>query len=158
MQVPLDVRYEINDVFAEYAAVLDAAELERWPEFFTDTCFYEVIPRENYDRGLPIALMRCESKNMLKDRVVAIRETTMYAPRYLRHVVSTIRITGYTAEAVTVEANYVVFETPVDALTQVFNVGRYIDRLVRVDGQLKFAEKHCIYDSLLVPNSLIYPI
>jgi salicylate 5-hydroxylase small subunit len=158
MQVPLEVRAEINDVFAEYAAVLDAAELERWPEFFTDTCFYEVIPRENYDRGLPIALMRCESKNMLKDRVLAIRETTMYEPRYLRHVVSTIRITGYTAAAMTVEANYAVFETPIDAVTQVFNVGRYIDRLVRVDGQLKFAEKHCVYDSLLVPNSLIYPI
>ena len=45
-----------------------------------------------------------------------------------------------------------------DDLTRVFNVGRYLDRLVRDQGQLKFAEKHCVYDSVLVPNSLIYPL
>jgi salicylate 5-hydroxylase small subunit len=158
MLVPLEVRYEIEELFAEYAAALDAADLERWPEFFTEQCFYEVIPRENYDRGLPLALMRCESKGMLKDRVVAIRDTMMYEPRYLRHVISAIRVTAYTADGIAVEANYAVFETPVDALTHVFNVGRYLDRLVREEGRLKFAEKHCVFDSILVPNSLIYPI
>jgi salicylate 5-hydroxylase small subunit len=158
MLVPVAVRYEIEELFAEYAAILDAADLERWPEFFTDPCFYEVIPRENYDRGLPLALMRCESKGMLKDRVVAIRDTMMYEPRYLRHVISAIRVTEYSADGIAVEANYAVFETLVDALTQVFNVGRYVDRLVREAGRLKFAEKHCVFDSLLVPTSLIYPI
>jgi salicylate 5-hydroxylase small subunit len=70
MLVPLAVRYEIEELFAEYAAALDAVDLERWPEFFTEPCFYEIIPRENYDRGLPLALMRCESQGMLRDRVV----------------------------------------------------------------------------------------
>ena len=158
MVSPLELRYEIEELLAEYAAVLDAVDLERWPEFFTDQCFYEVIPRENYDRGLPLALMRCESKGMLRDRVTAIRDTMMYEPRYLRHVISGIRVTGQTPEGIAVEANYAVFETPVDALTHVFNVGRYLDRIVREAGRLKFAEKHCVFDSLLVPNSLIYPI
>jgi len=158
MVVPLALRYEIEELLAEYAAVLDAVDLERWPEFFTEQCFYEVIPRDNYDRGLPLALMRCESKGMLRDRVTAMRDTMMYEPRYLRHLISGIRVTGQTPAGITVEANYAVFETPVDAMTRVFNVGRYIDRLVREHGQLKFAEKHCVFDSLLVPNSLIYPI
>jgi salicylate 5-hydroxylase small subunit len=139
MFVPVEVRYEIEALFAEYAAVLDGGDLERWPEFFTEQCLYEVI-------------------RMLKDRVVAIRDTMMYEPRYLRHVISTIRVTEYRADAIAVEANYAVFETLVDALTQVFNVGRYVDRLVREAGRLKFAEKHCVFDSLLVPTSLIYPI
>jgi salicylate 5-hydroxylase small subunit len=158
MLVPLEVRYEIEELFAEYAAALDAADLERWPEFFTEQCFYEVIPRENYDRGLPLALMRCESKGMLKDRVVAIRDTMMYEPRYLRHMLSGIRVTGLTTDGMTVEANYAVFETLIDDLTRIFNVGRYLDRIVREEGRLKFAEKHCVFDSVLVPNSLIYPI
>ena len=72
---------------------------------------------------------------MRKDRVVAIRETTIYEPRYRRHVVSAIRITGYTTEAIIVEENCAVFATTLDAVTQGFNVGRYVDRLVRVDGQ-----------------------
>lgn len=158
MVVPVTLRLEIEALLADYAAVLDAMALERWPEFFIEQCFYEVIPRENYDRGLPIALMRCESKGMLWDRVTAIRDTMMYEPRYLRHLISGVRVTGQSPEGITVEANYAVFETPVDAVTHVFNVGRYLDRIVREDGQLKFAEKHCVFDSLLVPNSLIYPI
>ena len=157
MAVPLAVRYEIEELLAEYAAVLDAVELERWPEFFTEPCFYEIIPRENYDRGLPLAIMRCESQGMLRDRVVAIRDTMMYEPRYLRHIISAIRVTGESPEGINVEANYAVFETLIDDLTRVFNVGRYLDRIVREEGQLKFAEKHCVYDSVLVQNSLIYP-
>ncbi len=158
MRVPAEVRYEIEDLFAEYAAVLDAVELERWPELFTEACFYEIIPRENYDRGLPLAIMRCESQRMLKDRVLAIRDTMMYEPRYMRHLISGIRVTGQSAAGITVEANYAVFETLLDGMTRVFNVGRYLDRLVREAGELKFAEKHCVFDSVLVPNSLIYPL
>lgn len=60
--------------------------------------------------------------------------------------------------AYTDEANYAVFETLVDAPTQVFNVGRYLGRIVRQGERLKFAELHGIFDSLLVPDSLIYPI
>jgi salicylate 5-hydroxylase small subunit len=51
-----------------------------------------------------------------------------------------------------------VFETPLNEPTRVFNVGRYVDRIVREHGRLKFAEKHCIFDSLLVLNSIIFPI
>jgi len=39
MLVPLELRYEIEELLAEYAAVLDAADLERWPEFFTAQLF-----------------------------------------------------------------------------------------------------------------------
>src|SRR4029453_13689770 len=116
MAVPLTVRYEIEALLAEYAAVLDAVELERAPASFTEPSFYEIIPRENYDRGLPLAIMRCESQGMLRDRVVAIRETMMYEPRYLRHIISAIRVTGESPEGITVEANYAVFETLIDDL------------------------------------------
>jgi salicylate 5-hydroxylase small subunit len=40
----------------------------------------------------------------------------------------------------------------------VFNAGRYIDRLVRADGRLLFASRLCVFDSELIPNSIIYPI
>jgi len=56
-----------------------------------------------------------------------------------------------------VRANYVALETLQDELTRVFNTGQYRDKLVVEEGRLKFKEKLCIFDSLLVPNSLIYP-
>jgi 3-phenylpropionate/cinnamic acid dioxygenase small subunit len=158
MTVSPEVRFEIDDLLQRYGAVLDNDELEQWPELFADECLYQVIPRDNYDRGLPLALIRCESKGMLQDRVYAIRETLMYEPRYVRHVISGVRITGQDDNGWRVEANYAVFETPLHELTRVFNVGRYLDRIVRDNGVLKFAEKQCVFDSLLVPNSIVIPI
>src|SRR5512143_4130136 len=89
-----DLRFEIDDLYAEYVECLDDGEPERWPEFFTDECVYKIIPRENFERGLPLALMLCESKGMCQDRVEALRHASVYAPRALRHIVTNIRIKG----------------------------------------------------------------
>jgi salicylate 5-hydroxylase small subunit len=56
------------------------------------------------------------------------------------------------------EANYAVFRTKLSEPTTVFNVGRYLDTVVRTGAGLKFASRQCIYDSELIPNSIIYPI
>lgn len=62
--------------------------------FFVEDCRYRVTARENYDQKLPYGLIYCINKNMLKDRVLALRQTTMYEPRSLRHFVSGIRVRG----------------------------------------------------------------
>ena len=79
--LPVELRLEIEDLCAEYCAALDDGRYEDWPELFTEECLYRIVPRDNFDRGLPIALMHCESRLMLRDRVVAVRETAYYAPR-----------------------------------------------------------------------------
>ena len=153
-----DLRIEIEDLYADYVECLDDGELERWPEFFTNECLYKVIPRENFERGLPLALILCESKGMCHDRVEALRRASVYAPRALRHLVSNIRIKGQEAEGIRVHANYAVLQTLNDEPTQVFNTGKYIDHVVRDGGRLKFKEKLCISDSVVVPGSLVYPV
>jgi 3-phenylpropionate/cinnamic acid dioxygenase small subunit len=154
----LRLRLEIDELNATYAACLDDGELERWPELFTDTCRYEIVPRENYERGLPLAVMRCESKGMLVDRIAALRRSSVYAPRALRHLITGVRITSVEAGAIRAQANYAVLQTLADEETTLFNAGRYLDCLVREDGALKFRERLCVFDSVLVPGSLVYPI
>jgi 3-phenylpropionate/cinnamic acid dioxygenase small subunit len=153
-----DLRLELEELYADYVACLDEERFEEWPEFFTDDAIYRVMPRENFERGLPIATLHCESKGYLKDRVVAIRQTIVYAPRYMRRLVSNIRILGWQDGDLAVRANYAAFETLRDELTRVYSVGRYHDTLVDVGGNLKFKEKLVIFDSELVLNSLIYPL
>lgn len=153
-----DLRLELEELYADYVACLDQERFEDWPEFFTDDAVYRIIPRENFERGLPIATLHAESKGYLKDRVVAIRQTAVYAPRYIRRLVSNIRILGWQKEWLEVQANYAAFETLRDELTRVFSVGRCHDKLVVVDGGLKFKEKLVIFDSELIPNSLVYPL
>jgi salicylate 5-hydroxylase small subunit len=153
-----DLRLELEELYAEYVACLDEERFEAWPEFFTDDAVYRIIPRENFARGLPIATLHAESKGYLQDRVVAIRQTSVYAPRYMRRLVSNIRILGWQAEWLEVHANYAAFETLRDELTRVFSVGRCHDKVVVVDGRLKFKEKLVIFDSELIPTSLVYPL
>ena len=44
-----------------------------------------------------------------------------------------------------------------DAST-VFNVGRHLDKVVKTPAGLKFASRECIYDTEMIPNSIIYPV
>jgi salicylate 5-hydroxylase small subunit len=153
-----ELRDEIDALYADYAEALDDNELERWPDFFVEDCLYKLVPRENWERKLPIALMLCESKGMLRDRVNAVRNTALYAPRTFRHLIGQFRIEAETPERMRVRANYVVFQTLVDDLTRIQNAGKYIDLVVRTPDGLRFREKICVFDSVLVPNSLIYPV
>lgn len=153
-----DLRLALEELYSDYVAALDEERFEEWPEFFTDDAVYRIVPRENFERNLPIATMHCESKGYLLDRVVAIRKTAVYAPRYYRRLISNIRIMGWQGEVLEVRANYAAFETLYDQGTRVFSVGRHFDQLVVVDGKLKFRTKSVVFDSELVPNSLIYPL
>ena len=156
--MPADLRFEVQDLYDDYVEALDNFEIDLRPEFFTEECFYQVIPRENFDNDLPLATIRCESKGMLKDRVMALHETMLFEPRYLRHLVSNIRVSPESNGVIEARANYAVLETLVDEETRVLNAGRYLDKIVREDGVLKFKEKTCVFDSVLVPNSIVYPI
>src|SRR5262245_20503310 len=155
---PGELRLELEELYAGYSACLDEERFEDWPAFFTDPCVYQIVPRDNFERGLPLATWLCESRGYLLDRVTAIRKTAVYAPRYLRRMVSGIRALGWSDGLLEVRANYLALETLQDELTRVFNVGQYRDKLVVDGGKLKFREKLCIFDSILVPNSLIYPL
>lgn len=149
---------ELLQLYAEYTATVDAGNWDRWPEFFTEDCVYKLQPRENHERGLPLATLHFHSKGMLQDRVYGIRETLFHDPYYQRHVVSLPRVLAVDRGRWLLEANYAVFRTKLGEISTVFNVGRYLDEVVRVDGALKFASRFCIYDSEMIPNAIIYPI
>jgi 3-phenylpropionate/cinnamic acid dioxygenase small subunit len=153
-----DLRLELEALYADYIGCIDEGNLDRWPDFFTDHCVYKIIPRDNHRRGLPLATWLCESRGMLKDRVVTIRQTQLHAPRYLRHLVSGIRFGEWRNGVLGVRANYVVVETLIDDVTRIFNAGQYVDEIVEEGDRLKFKQKLCVFDSIVVPNSLIYPI
>jgi salicylate 5-hydroxylase small subunit len=152
------LHHAIDQLNAAYAAALDDKRFEDWPGFFVEDGQYKVQARENFDRGLPLALMALESLGMMKDRVFGITQTIYHAPYYMRHVVSPARVTDQQGDVIRAQANYAVFRTRPGGVSEVYNVGRYIDELVRVQGRLMFQSRRCVYDSEMVLNSLIYPV
>ena len=143
---------------AACARSLDDGTFEAWPEFFLEDGRYKLQARENFDRGLPLGLMALESRGMMKDRVYGITQTIYHGPYYTRHVIGPARVLSEQASVIRAEANYAVFRTRPGDSSEVYNVGRYIDTIVVDEGRLRFSEKLCVFDSEMIPNSLIYPI
>jgi salicylate 5-hydroxylase small subunit len=145
-------------LYADYAAAVDSGNWDLWPDFFVDDCIYRLQPRENHERGFPLATLSFTSKGMLKDRVYGIKETLFHDPYYQRHIVGAPLIRRVETDRIECEANYAVLRTKLSEASTVFNVGRYIDVVVRTPEGFKFASRECIYDSEMIPNSIIYPI
>ena len=156
--IAFDDYLAISRLYSEYALAVDSGDWDLWPEFFTEDCTYKLVPRENHERGFPLATLLFESKGMLKDRVYGIKETLFHDPYYQRHVVGSPVVRGLDEGRIRCESNYAVFRTKLSDASTVFNVGRYLDVVVRTPEGLKFASRECIYDTEMIPNSIIYPV
>ena len=149
----------LTQLYADYASAVDSGNWNLWPEFFTDECIYRVQPRANHERGFPLATLSFTSKGMLKDRVYGIKETLFHDPYYQRHVVGAPVVRHIDEQGRWhCEANYAVFRTKLDGASTVFNVGRYLDIVVNTPQGFKFAQRLCIYDSEMIPNSIVSPV
>ena len=82
----------IEELLAAYVTAIDDGELERWPEFFTEDCVYRILPRENDSLNLPLAVMSCNSRAALTDRIAAYRKANLFAPHAYRHMLGPVRI------------------------------------------------------------------
>ena len=158
MNERLLLQLEIDQLNAAYAAALDERRFDDWPLFFLEDGRYTVQARENFDRGLPLALIALESQGMMKDRVYGVTQTIYHGPYYTRHVVSPAQVLGEEDGRIRAQAHYAVFRTRPGDTSEVYNVGRYFDEIVRTPAGLKLASRTCVYDSEMVLNSLIYPI
>jgi anthranilate 1,2-dioxygenase small subunit len=151
-------RLELETLYTEYAACLDSDTLERWPEFFVEDCVYRVTSAENYDAGLPIGLIYATSKNMLKDRVNALRQANIYEPQRYRHLISDFRIERDDVDTLEVTANFLVVRTMQDGAMTLFAAGRYVDSLVHAAAGWHFARKIVVLDSRRIDTLLAIPL
>lgn len=151
-------RLEVERLYADYAHCLDADQLEDWPDFFAEDCFYRVTSAENFEAGLPLGLIYATSRNMLKDRVSALREANIYEPQRYRHLVSSLRVVGEDPDGLNTEANFLVVRSMQDGEMTIFAAGRYVDRVVPDGANWKFARKEVVLDSRQIDTLLAIPI
>jgi len=157
-----ELRFAIEELQYAYVHCIDADRLEQWPDFFTDPCRYEVTTRENLDQGLSIGVIYCDSKGMLRDRVVALREANIYGPHRYRHMISAVRVTGTEGNVVQAETNYAVYRTMLDPInygsSELYSVGSYQDTLIIEQGVARFREKKVLVDTARVLSLLVTPL
>jgi anthranilate 1,2-dioxygenase small subunit len=145
----------VYDLFAEYGALIDLATFDEWLDLFAEECRYQIIPRENFDRGLPAGLVFCDSRAMLEDRIQALREANKYNIHTDRHVIGLPRIVG---DGLALEAPFAVFQTDQEGETRLFVTGLYRDRLEILGRGLKIRDKLILLDTFAVPSLLATPL
>jgi anthranilate 1,2-dioxygenase small subunit len=152
-----ELRMEVEEFHAAYCWTLDCGKLEDWPSYFTGDAVYRVTARENADDGLPVGLIYADSRAMIRDRAFALQHTQMYAPRYLQHFVTNVRIVE-AGPQIKAQSNYLLLQTLVDGPTTIHQAGRYYDTFVRQDGRLLLKERQCVYDTVLIANDVVMPV
>jgi 3-phenylpropionate/cinnamic acid dioxygenase small subunit len=151
-------REAICAFYDAYFEALDDGRLEKWPEFFVEQCVYRIMSRENYAAGQGLCIMQADSKGMLTDRVRAILQTQVYAPRYYRRFYSGLRVVNASGKEWEVRQNVLVIQTLLNKPSEILGCGVGHDRLVANEsGELKFLERTLILDTEMIRNSVIYP-
>jgi 3-phenylpropionate/cinnamic acid dioxygenase small subunit len=142
-----------------YASAIDANRLEDWPAFFTEDCFYRITSAGNHARGMPAGVIYADSRDMLHDRVFALRKANIYEAQSYRHVVGMPAILGRDPDgAIRAEAPFLVVRTMRDGTMSLYAAGRYLDRVVERAGSLLFAAREVICDSPNFDTLLAIPL
>jgi 3-phenylpropionate/cinnamic acid dioxygenase small subunit len=147
-------RAAVHDLLAEYGALIGAAKFDEWLNLFAEECRYQVIPRENFERGLPAALIFCDNRAMLEDRIRALREANKYNIHTDRHLIGLPRI----LDGGLLEAPFAVYQTDQEGETRLFATGLYRDRLEQVGSSLRIRDKLILLDTFAVPSLLATPL
>jgi anthranilate 1,2-dioxygenase small subunit len=151
-------RQALADLLAEYGALLDLARYDEWLGLFAAACRYQVVPRENAEQGLAAALIFCDSRAMLEDRIMALREANKYNIHSDRHLIGLPRVIQGEGSGLAVEAPFAVYQTDQEGETRLFATGLYCDRLEPEGGALRIRDKLVLLDTFAVPTLLATPL
>jgi salicylate 5-hydroxylase small subunit len=155
---PFASHADVSTFYASYSAALSDNRIADWPDFFTKTCRYDVISRSNYERGLPLATMRYHSRGALVDRVAALDNTLVYAPRAISHMVGSVLVLTQTAHVLSCRSSFAVYQTMLSGESHLLMAGRTFDDIEVTDGSLHFSKRVVVYDSDRISGALVYPV
>lgn len=148
----------VCNLLAQYGFLIDAALYEQWLELFSPRCSYYVKPRENEALGLPAALIYCDSRAMLEDRIHALRIASKYNIHTDRHIIGLPHIVSKWSDGILIEAPFAVYQTEQEGDTRLFATGLYRDRIEPSGQDFKITEKIVILDSFAIPSLLATPL
>jgi len=164
-----DRRQAALDLLVHYVRVVDdPRRVDEWPDLFTDQAEYLVITRENHERGLPIAVIRDDSKDRIRDRLVIIKEfwgaggrseDRHYNFAWPRHIVGPVWVEVQESGEAVLGAHVMVWGTgQIGGAPLLLAVGEYRDIVVFADGVARFKTKTVILDNPVLQDVFVYPL
>jgi anthranilate 1,2-dioxygenase small subunit len=152
------LRAEIDAFHGEYCAALDANDVGRWPDFFSEDALYRITSRENALLDMPVGLVYCEGLDMIRDRALAVAQSQMFAPRHMLHVLGITRVVDESGGAIVAQTPFILLQTLIEGPSTVHLACTYFDRFVRSGERLLLAERQVVHDTEVLATALAYPV
>jgi|SRR5579862_648611 len=157
--VDAQTHFAVVKFVSRCAWLIDENRLEEMLEMFAESATYQVLPLENLQAGLPSALMRCSSRNMLRDRILGLREATVFNVHSDRHILGWPQIDrGDVSGEYKVKTPFSCYQTDQEGVTALFAVGFY-DDIIRINDDMgSFLSRTVILDTYSVPSLIGVPL
>lgn len=146
-----------RDLLIRSTHYLDDDELEKWVELFEDDALYRVTTAENIRRGYPASIIHCEGRDMIEDRINALRNANIYEPHTYCHVLSLPLVTLQEGHEI-IETRFIVTRIFEDGRTDIFATGKYMDQFSESEGQYRIRSRTVVLDSRAIDVLLVIPI
>ena len=151
-------RWLIEDFLVDYVHAINDFQLNLWPDFFAEDGVYQIVPRESYEVNLPLGMLYCEGKGMMADRILALESANIFEPHTYCHIISRPGLSLNEDGTVKSRSNFNVTRTMQDGRMEMFAVGKYVDKIVFVNGSPLFKDRRVVLESRRVDILLVYPL
>lgn len=153
-------RLEVEDFYFDEAALLDARRYRDWLALLTDDVHYWMpVRRTKTSNELEAEFTQPgdmaffdDDKAMLAMRVRRLETGYAWAedpPSRTRHLIANVRVLGDDGTALDVESSFHLYRTRLNSEEDSW-YGLRRDRLRRVDGALRIAQRHVFLDQTLL--------
>lgn len=143
---------------AAYAQAIDSDALETWPSFFAEDCMYRITNADNEREGLPAGIVYADSRDMLEDRIAALREANIYERQRYRHLLGIPVVESADDQQAVARTPFLVARIMHTGETMLYASGEYRDRYVASGGKLLLAERVAVCDSAVTDTLLALPL
>jgi anthranilate 1,2-dioxygenase small subunit len=159
--VPVDphLRSRIEDFLTDSVQAIDDGAVERWPLFFSEDGFYQIIPRASFEAGHPVGIMTCAGRGMMQDRIEALKDANVYEPHTYCHVLMRPVLQHEADGTILARTNFALYRTMQGGRTELFAAGTYRDRIVLAeDSGLRLKSRHVVLESRCIDILIVLPI
>lgn len=142
----------------DYVNAIDEERYRDLPDFFIEAGRYRIVSRDNHRRGRLFGLVFCDSRAMLRDRIVSMFKANIFEPHTYRHVTGRSTLSRAADGTLEARTSYMVARIMHDGTQDLYSTGVYLDRIVEENGTLLFSEKIVVTDSSRVDALLVIPL
>lgn len=158
MTIDNETRAAVEDALNDQAFAIDDDELERWPEFYTEDGFYQIIPRETHEANLPMGVMFCDGRGMMIDRIEALRTANIFEPHTYSHLLGRPGLSNGEAGVIEARTNFQVSRTMQGGSSELFAAGKYLDTFDTSGEQPLIKKRLVVLESRRIDILIVFPL